>query len=198
MNATTNYQLSQWEAEDRVLRTDFNADNAKIEAALSSLEERTQAVDALTRELAFYVGRLATLDLTDRKKYMEVRSMYCEGFLFPQYFTRTGGIEFTDGKAVLAGTEPAGTIAYTYQFASRNWTRARMYIVHSDGEVRVKLNGVYMTPGDRCAYLASDTRRTTQEFNLTGGPGSNVEMVIEMDRGSRSEMKLYEYSLFVY
>ena len=34
-NQTTNYQLNQWEATDQVLRTDFNADNAKIDAALA-------------------------------------------------------------------------------------------------------------------------------------------------------------------
>ncbi len=31
---TANYQLNQWEAEDKVLRTEFNADNVKIDAAL--------------------------------------------------------------------------------------------------------------------------------------------------------------------
>ena len=34
MNYTENYQLNQWDAGDRVLREDFNADNAKIDAAL--------------------------------------------------------------------------------------------------------------------------------------------------------------------
>ena len=34
MDYTQNYQLNQWEATDRVLRTDFNSDNAKIDAAL--------------------------------------------------------------------------------------------------------------------------------------------------------------------
>ena len=33
-NQTTNYQLNQWEPTDQVLRTDFNADNAKLDAAL--------------------------------------------------------------------------------------------------------------------------------------------------------------------
>ena len=32
---TANYQLNQWEPEDDFLRTDFNEDNAKIEAALN-------------------------------------------------------------------------------------------------------------------------------------------------------------------
>lgn len=35
LNQTNNYQLSQWEAEDRILRTDFNSDNAKTDAALA-------------------------------------------------------------------------------------------------------------------------------------------------------------------
>ena len=35
-NHTTNYNLNQWEATDKVLRTDFNEDNAKIDAALKT------------------------------------------------------------------------------------------------------------------------------------------------------------------
>ena len=33
---TSNYGLCQWEASDKVLRTEFNSDNAKIDAALAS------------------------------------------------------------------------------------------------------------------------------------------------------------------
>ncbi len=35
-NHTEHYSLSQWEAEDKVLRTDFNEDNAKIDRALGA------------------------------------------------------------------------------------------------------------------------------------------------------------------
>ena len=34
---TTNYKLNQWAAEDKVIRTEFNKDNAKIEAALGTM-----------------------------------------------------------------------------------------------------------------------------------------------------------------
>ena len=34
MNRTQNYNLCQWEAADKVQRTDFNEDNRKIEAAI--------------------------------------------------------------------------------------------------------------------------------------------------------------------
>ena len=46
MNYTQNYQLNQWDATDRVLRTDFNSDNQKIDAALKN------AADAVAAEAA--------------------------------------------------------------------------------------------------------------------------------------------------
>ena len=39
MTQTTNFQLNQWSENDYVRRTDFNADNAKIEAALTALPQ---------------------------------------------------------------------------------------------------------------------------------------------------------------
>ena len=36
MTKTTNYQLNQWAKSDRVMMDDFNADNAKIDAALAA------------------------------------------------------------------------------------------------------------------------------------------------------------------
>ena len=38
MTKTTNYQLSQWAKSDRLMMDDFNADNAKIDAALGALQ----------------------------------------------------------------------------------------------------------------------------------------------------------------
>ena len=39
MNQTPNFQLNQWRGTDYVRRTDFNADNAKIDAALKAVAE---------------------------------------------------------------------------------------------------------------------------------------------------------------
>lgn len=39
-NHTEHYNLSQWEKSDKVQMEDFNADNAKIDAALKALEQR--------------------------------------------------------------------------------------------------------------------------------------------------------------
>ena len=45
---TQNYQLNQWAETDQVLRTDFNADNAKIDAALTGLRQPAFKVGVLT------------------------------------------------------------------------------------------------------------------------------------------------------
>ena len=44
-NYTEHYQLNQWEAEDKVLRTDFNADNLKIDGALKALAGQVASLD---------------------------------------------------------------------------------------------------------------------------------------------------------
>ena len=43
-NQTTNLHLNQWAADDPVKREDFNADNAKIDAALHALSTQTNIV----------------------------------------------------------------------------------------------------------------------------------------------------------
>ena len=46
-NYTEKYKLCQWEETDAVLRTDFNEDNAKIEAALATLAEDKVSYDIM-------------------------------------------------------------------------------------------------------------------------------------------------------
>ena len=48
MNQTTNYQLSQWDASDRILREDFNADNAKLDAVLAGKLGRVEPIKTVT------------------------------------------------------------------------------------------------------------------------------------------------------
>lgn len=50
---TEHYSLHQWEAEDSFLRTDFNEDNAKIDAALTTLSTQLSGVGYLVGQ---YVG----------------------------------------------------------------------------------------------------------------------------------------------
>ena len=73
-NYTPNHSLCQWAAEDKVLRTEFNADNAKIDAALGSLSSSLSgkasssavsslqsALDSLTQKVSQQTASIAKL-----------------------------------------------------------------------------------------------------------------------------------------
>ena len=55
---TEHYELNQWLATDQVLRTDFNADNAKIDAALADKAEAS-ALETLSATVAGHTAQLA-------------------------------------------------------------------------------------------------------------------------------------------
>ena len=65
MNHTPNYNLSQWEKSDKVLMDDFNADNAKIDAALHTLvgqvagKAAQSALNNLSQTVAGHTSALA-------------------------------------------------------------------------------------------------------------------------------------------
>ena len=44
MEQTANYGLNQWDAGDRILMEDFNADNAKVDQALGILTEQAAQI----------------------------------------------------------------------------------------------------------------------------------------------------------
>ena len=56
MYKTDHFQLNQWEKPDRVLMEDFNADNARLDAALQTLTERP----TITKLNTFTVDRPIT------------------------------------------------------------------------------------------------------------------------------------------
>lgn len=69
MNTTSHYQLNQWDGTDRILRTDFNADNLKTDDAIAAVREELtaqieavqKAVDALTPKAGLQL--LKTIDI---------------------------------------------------------------------------------------------------------------------------------------
>ena len=62
-NQTANYGLSQWEATDQVVRTDFNSDNLKIDAALHDMAQ-TYAADMEELRGAQWWGKILEQTLT--------------------------------------------------------------------------------------------------------------------------------------
>ena len=94
-NHTTNYQLCQWEATDKVLRTDFNEDNQKIDAALAAIPRLI---------LGTYTGdgtanQFISLERTPRA----VLSMQSNGYLSQQYQTVFFGGLALESSPVIGG-----------------------------------------------------------------------------------------------
>lgn len=62
-NHTTNYQLNQWVKSDQVKMEDFNADNAKIDAALAGLSSGKADKSALSSLQSVVDGKASTTAL---------------------------------------------------------------------------------------------------------------------------------------
>lgn len=64
---TSNYGLNQWQASDKVLRTEFNQDNQKVDTALKGLDSKidssvSQLGDSVDSDLALLENRLSLLE----------------------------------------------------------------------------------------------------------------------------------------
>ena len=56
-NHTEHFSLNQWLPDDQVKHTDFNADNAKIDAALGAMAPQLAMLARAVPNLAFYEGQ---------------------------------------------------------------------------------------------------------------------------------------------
>lgn len=61
-NYTEQYKLCQWEETDAVLRTDFNEDNQKIEAAIIELRNNIISPELLFSKFSMIDDELAALE----------------------------------------------------------------------------------------------------------------------------------------
>ena len=102
INHTTNYQLCQWEATDKVLRTDFNQDNQKIDAALAALSESAGNCHI---QMGSYTGtgeygedapNSLTFDFEPKLIFMDVGTCYTVN-QYPMYFIFQRGVDMAAG-----------------------------------------------------------------------------------------------------
>lgn len=72
-NHTPNYNLCQWEATDQVLRSDFNQDNAKIDAALTNKLGRATLLKTAHFPADTMILRVQTEDIDwDKWEYITI------------------------------------------------------------------------------------------------------------------------------
>ena len=105
---TTNYQLHQWEASDDFLRTDFNTDFQKIDAAVKGVE--TEAIAEAGKKCELTIGQFTgtgagtyTVNLGFRPRFLMVYESRYTGIrsevMYADYlaFTDTGfTMEYSD------------------------------------------------------------------------------------------------------
>ena len=199
-NYTTNYDLCQWEPTDPVIRTDFNADNAKIEAALTALDEAKQTYSKAALDLAFYAGFLATARAISKQKYLPQHSLICDAFFSSDGAALTGSVSRQNDTLVISGSGKTGTYS-TGQLTLRrsNWTQARMWLHSSGGSITAKLNGTPMeeTSGSSSASV-SGAFCIEREYAWTGTGNKYVQVELTLNSGSSSSMTVYDFFVYFY
>ena len=90
MTKTEHYQLSQWDPNDQVKRTDFNEDNAKLDAALAAKAESTSVNAALAELRATDAKKADSSSVDSRFDTQDGRLTALEGRLEAIVGTYTG------------------------------------------------------------------------------------------------------------
>ena len=91
-NYTTNYNLCQWQPTDQVQRTDFNADNAKLDAALATKLEKSCSIELPLLEQTQW-DRIYDLSGIDWSQWESVSVLFDLGMAYG--FTDNGHIRGT-------------------------------------------------------------------------------------------------------
>ena len=160
-NHTTHYDLNQWQATDQVLRTDFSADNAKIDAALAGKAE-TETVSALQAAVA---GKAEQADLSALEA--QVNSMgiaKAEGT-----YTGDGGTQ----QAITTGFRPA--LVILFNLGSDLGNSNLVFLLGTDAAqfVSTRYNNRYIST-TRLSFIDTgflvQTTLENTDFNYSGRP----------------------------
>ena len=112
MQRTQNYNLCQWEAEDRIMRSDFNADNQKIDAALA--EKARIATGTYTGTGEYGAGNPNTLTFDFVPKVL---------FMTSCYTNREGTVGWLNGqyRCIIENDANAKTVFVTWDGRTVSW-----------------------------------------------------------------------------
>ena len=157
-NQTTNYQLNQWEPTDAVQRVEFNADNAKVDAALAVLVDSKadqSGLDALSDALTGLSGTVSAVSARAGNCDMELLTYIGTGAmgsssptqitftLLPDVFVIAGDLAILLGRGGVSETILACKDAtYSESFvssASVTWSGNSMSI-HNSIDARYQMN----------------------------------------------------------
>lgn len=201
-NHTTNYNLCQWEPTDPVVRTDFNADNARLEAALSSLEERVAELYRAVPNLAYNVYDLALKDYQENKVYGYRRSLIIETFLSQgNIASMTGDLVVQNQALVLTGPGKTATMtSVNFSLTRVTWTRVVAWLKYAlGGYYSMTVNGQPLTNQGGWDSRTVDGI-ACQEVQFAGDiPGmSSAQIGITLQSLNADSATVYEYGVMFF
>ena len=131
MEYTQNYQLPLWDKEDSVLRTDFNENNQKIDAALEELASRPKIeFGSYVGTGTFGPGTQNTLIFSFAPKIVIIVADAEGGshpgalFFAGQQYSNGFGVTSSYGQYGLTLTWGSNTLSWTTKFISANAANA--------------------------------------------------------------------------
>ena len=160
-NYTMNYQLNQWEAADQVLRTDFNQDNQKIDAALAGLAAKNTELEGAVAAAVAGAGncQMELFTYTGTGAYGTENPTRVQFSHLPEFFLIGGGRALTTGRAgattmtMLARDTLTSTTSFHAQ--AHSWSGNQLSMVNTV-DARYQMNGANTT------YWVLGLRRTDE------------------------------------
>ena len=106
---TSNYGLNQWIAEDLFLREEFNADNSKLDEALTGLQGQVDALESGTLNLPGIAGlRAGMKEALARRQEAHARMLELCGFMREALLSLQGVRVYTQKGASLLSFNVGG------------------------------------------------------------------------------------------
>ena len=206
-NYTEHYGLCQWEAGDPFIRTDFNQDNQKIDAALAGHDGALEAAEQQITDHDTIFSNLAYLIFWQiAKDYDTFKELGCQQVVFVDTFdtanhvaSLTGG-DLRVASGLLVMNTPSTTATMTtvpIGPASASWTRVKIWLRCTPGpQYTLALNGTALPNTASWPATALNGSSCTElqfEADLSGsGP---VVLTFGMTTGLGQMARVYEYGV---
>ena len=169
---TTNSQLSQWDASDRILRTDFNSDNSKLEAALTALRDACpyRIIRSVTTS-----SQASQIDLSvsgiDFSKYLKVELFFHSPEYTGTILVRVNNLSSSYAYGAISGGYSGSTQTSSYLAYMNNYSYGVMLFytptkVGNVGCVSISYDGA--GTGTGLQFIAPCKWPNLQTFNFIG------------------------------
>ena len=207
---TTNYGLCQWEPGDSFVRTEFNQDNARIDAAIkgvadtaaaetAALAERVTAADRGHTNLTYNVYDMAMKSYYENKVSGQRRAMFVEDFETEDYVAELGGeLHVQVGALVLPwSAEPATMTTVPLPLAGVSWSKVFAWVKCLPGVTyTMAVSGIPMThTGTSAAQSMAGTE--CQELAFEAAVPGSESVVLSLTLTARDQIppRVYEYGV---